>query len=123
MNFNNINGVWPQIKDYIDSKLGGGTSKYKHMIYFPYLVIETKFPFIDSSDEYTGQLNITECEHLYKYDNHLIFYGAKYTIHEQYIAIYSECVKYNKYDYLALKEGWYVNCMGQIYDWKGNIVE
>ena len=123
MNFNNINGVWPQIKDYIDSKLGGGTSKYKHMIYFPYLVIETKLPFIGSSDEYTGQLNITECEHLYKYDNHLIFFGAKYTIQEQYIAIYSECVKYNDYNYLALKEGWYVNCMGQIYDWKGNIVE
>lgn len=24
---------------------------------------------------------------------------------------------------LTLKEGWYINYMGQIYDWKGNIVE
>lgn len=32
MNFNNINCVWPKIKDYIDSKLRG-INKYKHMIY------------------------------------------------------------------------------------------
>ena len=122
MNFNNINGVWPQIKDYIDSKLGGGTSKYKHMIYMPYLVIETGLPFMGSS--YVGNLNITNCEHLYKYNDHLIFYGSRVTIGKQYIAIYSECVEYNEgYKYLVLKEGWYVNCMGQIYDWKGNIVE
>ena len=124
MNFNNINGVWPQIKDYIDSKLGGGTSKYKHMIYMPYLVIETGLPFMGSSTEQIGNLNITECEHLYKYNDHLIFYGNKHTLQEMYIAIYSEVMKdYDDYNYLALKEGWYVNCMGQIYDWKGNIVE
>ena len=123
MNFNNINGVWPQIKDYIDSKLGGGTSKYKHMIYMPYLVIETGLPFIGSSEEHVGNLNITKCEHLYKYNDHLIFYGNRNTIHEQYIAIYSELAEYNYGYYLVLKEGWYVNCMGQIYDWKGNIVE
>lgn len=124
MNFNDINGVWPQIKDYIDSKFGGGTSKYKHMIYMSYLVIETGLPFIGSSDEYAGNLNITKCEHLYKYNDHLIFYGSKYELQNMYVAIYSEIVKgYDEYNYLALKEGWYVNCMGQIYDWKGNIVE
>lgn len=124
MNFNNINGVWPQIKDYIDSKFGGGTSKYKHMIYMPYLVIETGLPFMGSSDEYTGDINITKCKHLYKYNGHLIFYGNKNELQNIYVAIYSEIVKDNSdYSYLALKEGWYVNCMGQIYDWKGNIVE
>lgn len=124
MNFNDINGVWPQIKDYIDSKFGGGTSKYKHMIYMPYLVIDTGLPFIGSSDEYTGDLDITRCKRLYKYNDHLIFYGNEHEIPSDYVAIYSEIVKYdNDYDYLALKEGWYINCMGQIYDWKGNIVE
>lgn len=123
MNFNDINGVWPQIKDYIDSKLGSGTSKYKHMIYMPYLIIEEKLPFIGSGEQTSGSLDINYCEHLYKYDNHLIFHGQRGTIDKSYIAIYSEIVRYDDTDYLALKEGWYVNCMGQIYDWKGNIVE
>ena len=82
MNFDNINGVWPQIKDYIDSKLGGGTSKYKHMIYMPYLIIETDLPFIVSSDGSTGNINITKCEHLYKYNDHLIFFASTHSIKE-----------------------------------------
>lgn len=124
MNFNDINGVWPQIKDYIDSKFGGGTSKYKHMIYMPHLVIETGLPSSSSPDEYIGNLNITKCDHLYKYNDHLIYYSSIHELQNRYVAIYSEIVK-DEYgcDYLALKEGWYVNCMGQIYDWKGNIVE
>lgn len=119
MNFNNINGVWPQIKDYIDSKLGGGVSKYKYMIYMPYLYIYNDMtPIISDGSDST---DITKVVSLYKYKGRLLYYGS----YDSNLMgpVYSDKVTFNSNEYLALKEGWYINCMGQIYDWKGNIVE
>lgn len=138
MNFNDINGVWPQIKDYIDSKLGGGTSKYKHMIYIQNLSIGDYVPSVDSVTHYAGSSTINDIilnyredgsiikyftqQEVWKFNNRLIFYVSYNSIGSN-VPIFLE--KVNIYDSkaLALKEGWYINCMGQIYDWKGNIVE
>lgn len=131
MNFNNINGVWPQIKDYIDSKLGGGTSKYKHMIYVQYLaqndfVFSTnyrsndgnKYLFIKYPDISNAWAAIT---------NNGVYYGA---IKNGVLSLYGlgsiqHDVSWSLISEIAdkLPEGWYINYMGQIYDWKGNIVE
>ena len=139
MNFNDINGVWPQIKDYIDSKLGGGTSKYKHMIYIQNLSIRDYLPSVDSVTPYAGSSTINDItlnynvngsiagcftqQKVWKINDRLIFYVTSSTI-DSNVPIFLEKVRvYNDIRCLALKEGWYINCMGQIYDWKGNIVE
>lgn len=139
MNFNDINGVWPQIKDYIDSKLGGGTSKYKHMIYIQNLWIGDSVPSVDSVTTNAGSSTINDItlnynsdgsiagyftqQTVWKVNNRLIFYVAYYSIGST-VPIFLEKVSVGSSNFgLALKEGWYINCMGQIYDWKGNIVE
>lgn len=122
MNFNNINGVWPQIKDYIDSKLGGGVSKYKHMIYMPYLYIyDNMIPYVSSDTRENGSTDITKVVSLYKKNNRLLYYGNCSLL--SIGPVYSDVLCIQSNYFLALKEGWYINCMGQIYDWKGNIVE
>lgn len=128
MNFNNINGVWPQIKDYIDSKLGGGINKYKHMIYVQYLTTED---FTISPQESNGYRYIIRYPDLsnawalikdgkVKYgpiiENSLKLYGHKPIENASNWYYMSEVAS-------TLPEGWYINYMGQIYDWKGNIVE
>lgn len=139
MNFNDINGVWPQIKDYIDSKLGGGTSKYKHMIYIQNLWIGDSVPSVDSVTTHAGSGTINDItlnynsdgstsgyftqQMVWKVNNRLIFYVTYYGIGST-VPIFLEKVSVSSSTQgLALKEGWYINCMGQIYDWKGNIVE
>ena len=132
MNFNNINGVWPQIKDYIDSKLGGGTSKYKHMIYVN--TLNSDLPIhnahkigapdgglwcrIIEGAVYYGPISM----YIENYEN-----GSYGCMYQSYFNFYggdasnsNETVK--KFG-TKLPEGWYMNYMGQIYDWKGNIVE
>lgn len=140
MNFNDINGVWPQIKDYIDSKLSGGTSKYKHMIYIQNLYITNSIPSIDSDTPEAGSKTINDinlkystngridgyftCQDIWKIDNRLMFYVSFYNNLYITVPIFLEKVSIDqRLAGLALKEGWYINCMGQIYDWKGNIVE
>lgn len=138
MNFNDINGVWPQIKDYIDSKLGGGTSKYKHMIYIQNLRIGDGVPSVDSVTTNAGSSTINDIilnydnggiagyftqQTVWKVSNRLIFYVTYYSISST-VPVFLEKVSVGSGNFgLALKEGWYINCMGQIYDWKGNIVE
>lgn len=136
MNFNNINGVWPQIKDYIDSKLGGGVSKYKHMIYASSLdTIDFDLSYNYNSDSewqyYTlssTNLNNVWCLIL----NSKVYYGPIEANYDNRLAVYckyahsSQSEKYitkASSGGILLKEGQYINYMGQIYDWKGNIVE
>lgn len=162
MNFNNINGVWPQIKDYIDSKLGGGVNdKYKHMIYVPclYILKISSFPssgyaigcygllynnsIIDyiSGKELSGGDNYKPLAYAYIYKNKVIISCIEATIYTSstvgttiqfcenyfyYNNSYSTTPPINStYGYIVtvLKEGWYINCCGQIYDYQGNIVE
>ena len=139
MNFNDINGVWPQIKDYIDSKLGGGTSKYKHMIYIQNLLIGDFAPSVDSVTTYVGSTTINDItlkynsdgsvggyftqQPVWKVNDRLIFYVSYYSIGSTLPIFLEEVSVGSMTKGLALKEGWYINCMGQIYDWKGNIVE
>lgn len=91
------------------------------MIYIPYLIIvnNTNEPYVN--EDGFGSNDITKVNILYKYNNRLIHYGI-YDGHAT-AAVYSDLISSGRSDYLALKEGWYINCMGQIYDWKGNIVE
>ena len=74
MNFNDINGVWPQIKDYIDSKLGGGTSKYKHMIYIQNLLIGDSVPSVDSDIPNAGSSTINDISLKYSSDRSIAGY-------------------------------------------------
>lgn len=136
MNFNNINGVWPQIKDYIDSKLGGGTSKYKHMIYVSSLDtsdFDLSFNYYsDSEYQYytlcSTNLNNAWCLIL----NSKVYYGPIENNYNNSLAVYCKYGHSSQSEKntmrasdggILLKEGWYINYMGQIYDWKGNIVE
>lgn len=130
MNFNDINGVWPQIKDYIDSKLGGGTSKYKHMIYVQYLGQED---FIFSTNTSSGSGEYLFVKHpdisnaWATITDKGVYYGAiiNGVLHLYGLGSISSTVSWAKISQIAekLPEGWYINYMGQIYDWKGNIVE
>lgn len=166
MNFNNINGVWPQIKNYIDSKLGGGINKYKHMIYacakfsvydvqyrdntYKTVLIHVSSAGSSSYNEYTCDTKYDLSQVGFFIYNNTVSFGAT---NFQYIyPMYnrkgmSDCFgrQYlipvdTRYDnapwylnntgsgsgtrvFYMLKEGWYINYMGQIYDWKGNIVE
>lgn len=136
MNFNNINGVWPQIKDYIDSKLGGGVSKYKHMIYASSLdTNDFGLSFQYSSEgEYkyytfpSTNLNNVWC--LIK--DSKVYYGPIECDKNGSLSLYCKYAHDSFYDTDTIKasnggkilqEGQYINYMGQIYDWKGNIVE
>ena len=209
MNFNNINGVWPQIKDYIDSKLGGGVSdKYKHMIYVQSVekatFIDNTFKPIGASypstsfkannmnygkffeDGYieiynrsnaesgkirlvtytitnskiTNPINFDDYCNAIIIDNKVFFYNNKNQLLVSYdyrndfamptcldkivksitITFKIDAGEYGGYEYssvntkvaipvqengyiLSLKEGWYINYMGCIYDYQGNIVE
>lgn len=166
MNFNDINGVWPQIKDYIDSKLKGGINKYKHMIYAcaKFSVYDTKysdhtFKTVRIHISHIGNNSYSEYICDTKYDlsqvgffiyNNTVSFGATdfqyiYPMYNdegmsdcfgrQYLTAFD-----TRYDtapwylnntgsgsrsrvFYTLKEGWYINYMGQIYDWKGNIIE
>lgn len=155
MNFNNINGVWPQIKDYIDSKLGGGVSdKYKHMIY-----VQGMFQLDDNNNyKYTGRFMLPISGTLYSdqyagnnyifalKDNAVYLLGVKESSSAGYNNAYQistilpfiECAldatsngsnpimvysTYGSYGLGKLKEGWYINYMGCVYDYQGNIVE
>lgn len=139
MNFNNINGVWPQIKDYIDSKLGEGVSKYKHMIYIQNLFIINDIPPINNDNTYVGSKNINDIiciyndngsidkyttqQKVWKFNDRLIFYVEYCGIDDDFPIFLEKITTHDDCTALVLKEGWYINCMGQIYDWKGNIVE
>ena len=165
MNFNDINGVWPQIKDYIDSKFGG-INKYKHMIYacakFSVYDVEYRdqtYKTVQIHISNTGNSGYNEYTCDTKYDlsqvgffiyNNTVSFGA--TDFQYIYPMYnyegmSDCFgrQYliafdTRYDhapwylnntgsgsssrvFYTLKEGWYINYMGQIYDWKGNIIE
>ena len=130
MNFNDINGVWPQIKDYIDSKLGGGTSKYKHMIYVQYLGQED-FTFDTNTSSNTGEYLFVKHPDISNawatITDKGVYYGAivNGALHLYGLGSISSTVSWAKISQIAekLPEGWYINYMGQIYDWKGNIVE
>lgn len=139
MNFNNINGVWPQIKDYIDSKLGEGVSKYKHMIYIQNLFIINDIPSIDENNPYAGSKNINDIiciyndngsidkyttqQKVWKFNDRLIFYVENYIADGDFPIFLEKITIDTDRIGLVLKKGWYINCIGQIYDWKGNIVE
>ena len=151
MNFNNINGVWPKIKDYIDSKLGGGTSKYKHMIYAQYKIVPFTYDgSLCISSKNGGATVATQCDDIAFciYKNRVVFGGCdklhmcpyEYTqdcddtfdfvsyyyksyTENEIIALSDIETKVGQAYFRVLKEGWYINYMGQIYDWKGNIVE
>lgn len=136
MNFNNINGVWPQIKDYIDSKLGGGVNdKYKHMIYVSSL---------DKSDFYLSSNYVPSSGMYYTYSstdisnawclilNSKVYYGP-ITRTSDIISGYYCAFGHSGYSDkntmhaseggVILQEGEYINYMGYIYDYQGNIVE
>ena len=136
MNFNNINGVWPQIKDYIDSKLGGGTSKYKHMIYVSSLDtsdFDLSFNYYDDQEYQYYTLPSTNLNNVWCLIlNSKVYYGPIENDYNDKLPVYckyehkSQSEKYPtkaSSGGILLKEGWYINYMGQIYDWKGNIVE
>lgn len=151
MNFNNINGVWPQIKDYIDSKLGGGTSKYKHMIYAQYKIVpftydgslcisaknggaevgtqydDIAFCIYKNRVVFGGSDRLHMCPYAYTQDcddtfDFVAYYYKSYT-ENKIMALSDISTTVGQAYFRVLKKGWYINYMGQIYDWKGNIVE
>lgn len=88
----------------------------------PYLYIyDNMVPYVTSDTQESGFIDITKVVNLYKKNNRLLYYGNHNVV--SIGPVYSDvlCIEGNYF--LALKEGWYINCMGQIYDWKGNIVE
>lgn len=73
------------------------------------------FPYSQAGSYFhNGDISLPEClqKIVYKLE------GGKYTVQD------FNDNQYGQYFYVyALKEGWYINYMGQIYDYQGNIVE
>lgn len=130
MNFNDINGVWPQIKDYIDSKLGGGENKYKHMIYVTNLLEKEYPPHAESSLQDAIESFLSNGYFCVTENRFIIGAGNNYSLSSGYTSPAFETLVgefiYDDVTYcevVCLREGWFINYCGQIYDYQGNIVE